>query len=137
MPREGRLQRTTDSDPQRADHTLALLHLGPKDGVHFSWREPCAHSSKVPTSRCQVRVRQRKVATCLEMRYSRVMQLPVEITDAQLESLRERAKSLGISPEQLASAAVADLVDRPADDFARAASKVLGKNAELYRRLAR
>lgn len=78
-----------------------------------------------------------KVATGLEMRYSCVMQLPVELTDAQLESLRDRAKSLGISPEQLASAAVADLVERPADDFTRAASKVLGKNAELYRRLAR
>jgi hypothetical protein len=77
------------------------------------------------------------VATGSEMRYSRVMQLPVELTDAQLESLRDRAKSLGISPEQLASAAVADLVERPADDFARAASKVLSKNAELYRRLAK
>jgi len=71
------------------------------------------------------------------MRYCCVMQLPVDLTDAQLESLRDRAKSLGISPEQLASAAVADLVERPADDFARAASKVLSKNVELYRRLAR
>ncbi|MEY4551183.1 MAG: hypothetical protein RL685_7378 [Pseudomonadota bacterium] len=65
------------------------------------------------------------------------MQLPVELTDTQLESLRERAKSLGISAEQLASAAVADLVGRPADDFERAAALVLSKNAELYRRLAR
>ena len=65
------------------------------------------------------------------------MQLPVELTDAQLESLRERAKSLGISPEQLASAAVADLVERPADDFERAVSEVLSRNAELYRRLAK
>jgi hypothetical protein len=71
------------------------------------------------------------------VRYSCVMQLPVDLTDAQLESLRDRAKSLGISPEQLASAAVADLVERPAEDFARAASKVLSKNVELYRRLAR
>jgi hypothetical protein len=80
---------------------------------------------------------QRKVAAGPEMRYYSQMQLPVDLTDAQLESLRDRAKSLGISPEQLASAAVADLVERPADDFARAASKVLSKNAELYRRLAR
>ena len=65
------------------------------------------------------------------------MQLPVELTDAQLESLRERAKSLGISPEHLASAAVANLVERHSDDFARAAATVLSKNAELYRRLAR
>jgi hypothetical protein len=65
------------------------------------------------------------------------MQLPVELTDSQLDSLRERAKSIGISAEQLASAAVADLVGRPADDFERAAALVLSKNAELYRRLAR
>jgi antitoxin FitA len=84
-----------------------------------------------------VRGRQRKVATGMKMRYHDEMQLPVDLTDAQLESLRDRAKSLGISPEQLASAAVADLVERPADDFQRAASKVLSKNAELYRRLAR
>jgi hypothetical protein len=71
------------------------------------------------------------------MGYSYVMQLPVDLTDAHLESLRDRAKSLGISPEQLASAAVAEHVERPADDFARAASKVLSKNGELYRRLAR
>lgn len=71
------------------------------------------------------------------MGYPGRMHLPVELTDAQLESLRDRAKALGISPEQLASAAVADLVERPADDFTRAASKVLSKNAELYRRLAR
>ena len=53
------------------------------------------------------------------------MQLPVELTPTQLESLRERAKSLGISAELLASAAVADLVERPAEDFERAADSVL------------
>ncbi len=62
--------------------------------------------------------------------------LPVELTEAQLESLRQRAKALGISPEQLAAAVVADLVMKPAEDFARAAALVLSKNAELYRRLA-
>ena len=64
------------------------------------------------------------------------MQLNVALTESQLEALRERAKSLGVTPEQLASAAVADLAGRPADDFAQAASRVLSKNAELYRRLA-
>jgi hypothetical protein len=64
------------------------------------------------------------------------MVLPVEISDAQLESLRLRAKALGISPEQLASAAVADLVSRPNDDFARVMARVLDENADLYRRLA-
>ena len=64
------------------------------------------------------------------------MVLPVELTESQLESLRQRAKALGISPEQLAAAAVVDLVTKPADDFARAAVRVMSKNAELYRRLA-
>jgi hypothetical protein len=64
------------------------------------------------------------------------MVLPVELTDSQLESLRQRARALGISPEQLAAAAVADLVSKPAEDFERAAARVLSKNAELYRRLA-
>lgn len=64
------------------------------------------------------------------------MQLPVELSEHQVEALRERAKSLGISAEQLASAAVADLVGQPADDFERAATRVLSKNAKLYRRLA-
>jgi len=64
------------------------------------------------------------------------MQLPLELSEQQIQALRERAKSLGISLEQLASAAVADLVNQPADDFVQAASRVLSKNAELYRRLA-
>jgi hypothetical protein len=53
------------------------------------------------------------------------MVLPVELTEAQLESLRVRAKALGISPEQLVAAAVADLVGKPAGDFERAAARVL------------
>lgn len=65
------------------------------------------------------------------------MPLPVELSDQQVEALRERARSLGISPEQGASAAVADRVSHPADDFEKAAARVLSKNAELYRRLAR
>jgi hypothetical protein len=64
------------------------------------------------------------------------MVLPVELTESQLESLRQRAKTLGVSPEQLAAAAVADLVGKPAEDFELAAARVLSKNAELYRRLA-
>jgi hypothetical protein len=64
------------------------------------------------------------------------MTLYVALTESQLEALRERAKSLGVTPEQLASAAVADLTGRRADDFARAARLVLSENAELYQRLA-
>lgn len=64
------------------------------------------------------------------------MLLPVELTAAQIESLRQRAKALGISPEELAAAAVADLVAQPADNLKEAAARILTKNSELYRRLA-
>jgi hypothetical protein len=53
-----------------------------------------------------------------------------------MQSLRERAKSLGIPVEQLASALVADLTAHQADDFQQAAARILAKNAELYKRLA-
>jgi hypothetical protein len=65
------------------------------------------------------------------------MTLNVALTESQLEALRERAKSLGVTPEQLASAVVADLTGRPPEDFANAATRVLSRNAELYQRLAK
>ena len=77
-----------------------------------------------------------KLARQRHLGYSLQMLLPVELTDSQIESLRDRAKTLGISPEQLAAAAVVDLVSQPADDFRDAAARVLSKNLELYRRLA-
>jgi hypothetical protein len=62
--------------------------------------------------------------------------MELELSEAVLAQLAERAKKLGVRPEELARAAVADLVGRPDDDFEVAAEKVLAKNAELYRRLA-
>ena len=64
------------------------------------------------------------------------MKIAIEISEAQGESLRERAKRLGLQPEELARAAVADLLTTPADDFDAAAAQVLEKNAELYDRLS-
>jgi hypothetical protein len=64
------------------------------------------------------------------------MVLPVDLTESQLEALRQRAKALGIAPEQRAAAAIADLVTKPAEDFEQAAARVLSKNSELYQRLA-
>jgi hypothetical protein len=54
---------------------------------------------------------------------------------AQSERLEERARELGVDARELAKAAVNDLLTRPAEDFNRAASFVLEKNKELYRRL--
>ena len=64
------------------------------------------------------------------------MKLAIDLSPAQADRLRERAKSLGVSPEALAHAAVADLLSNPDNEFQGAAELVLQKNAELYRRLA-
>ncbi len=61
--------------------------------------------------------------------------MELELSESIIEQLTERAKSLGIRPEELARAAVADLVSRPTEEFEHAAEYVLKKNAELYRRL--
>ena len=64
------------------------------------------------------------------------MKIAIEISDAQAETLRERAKRLGLQPEELARAAVADLLTSPDEGFEAAAAHVLKKNAALYDRLS-
>jgi hypothetical protein len=66
-----------------------------------------------------------------------VMRVAIELTEAQADELHARAKRLGLAPEELASAAVAQLLREPDSDFEQAAQRVISKNAELYRRLAR
>ena len=63
------------------------------------------------------------------------MVLAIDLGDAEAERLREAAARLGVAPEELARALVADHLAKPAADFDAAASFVLEKNAELYRRL--
>lgn len=50
--------------------------------------------------------------------------------------LAEVARRLNVPVQDLASAAVRDLISQPLEDFERAAQRVLEKNRELYRRLA-
>ena len=64
------------------------------------------------------------------------MKLAIELTDQQAARLREGASRLGVAPEQLALAAVTDLIASEGPDFEAAAIRVLEKNEELYRRLA-
>ena len=64
------------------------------------------------------------------------MKLAIELNEQQAQRLREGASRLGIEPEQLALAAVADLIASEGRDFDAAARRVLEKNEELYRRLA-
>jgi hypothetical protein len=64
------------------------------------------------------------------------MKLTIDLSPAQAERLCHEAERLGLPPEDLARAAIADLLATPSDDFKTAAERVLRKNEELYRRLA-
>jgi hypothetical protein len=64
------------------------------------------------------------------------MKLAFELPDTQAEKLRDEAKRLGLAPEELARAALADLLGTPDDDFRAVVTRILTKNEELYRRLA-
>jgi predicted transcriptional regulator len=64
------------------------------------------------------------------------MKLTIDLSPAQADRLRLVAERLGIAPEDLARAAIADLLVAPDDEFQAAAERVLRKNEELYRRLA-
>jgi plasmid stability protein len=63
------------------------------------------------------------------------MKLAFELPPAQAEKLRVEAARLGLSPEDLARAALADLLASDAE-FETAAARVLAKNRDLYKRLA-
>jgi predicted transcriptional regulator len=64
------------------------------------------------------------------------MRLTIELSPAQAERLRREAERLGLAPDDLARAAIADLLATRGEDFRTAAERVLRKNEELYRRLA-
>jgi hypothetical protein len=64
------------------------------------------------------------------------MKLTIDLSPAQAERLRGEAERLGLSVEELARAAISDLLATPDEGFRTAAERVLRKNEELYRRLA-
>jgi hypothetical protein len=64
------------------------------------------------------------------------MKLSIDLSPAQADQLRLEAERLGLTPEDLARAAISDLLTTAGDDFKAAADRVLRKNEELYRRLA-
>jgi hypothetical protein len=64
------------------------------------------------------------------------MILHLELDEQQVQRLQDAARRLNVSVNDLAKAAINDLLAKPDDDFDRAATRVLNKNAELYRRLA-
>lgn len=67
--------------------------------------------------------------------YLVAMKISLDLSDPQSQALAEAAQRLQVRPEDLAAAAVRDLVAK-SGDFDAAAKRVLEKNTELYRRLA-
>ncbi len=64
------------------------------------------------------------------------MKLAFELPPAQADRLRKEADRLGVAPDELARAAVTDLLATHDPDFEATARRVLERNRELYRRLA-
>ena len=64
------------------------------------------------------------------------MTLNIELDARQAQRLQDVAQRLNVPVSELAKAAINDLLAKPESDFERAASRVLDKNAELYKRLA-
>lgn len=62
----------------------------------------------------------------------------ITLQDEQAEALMVRANELQIAPEELLRTQIAEWLEQPSSesDFTTAATYVLHKNAELYRRLA-
>lgn len=64
------------------------------------------------------------------------MKLSINLNDSQVDLLRQAAAKLGVPVEDLARAAVSDLLSAEDSDFGEAARRVLEKNRELYERLS-
>ncbi len=65
-----------------------------------------------------------------------MVQFAITLSTQQYEELQALAARYQITPEDLARAAVAELLAHPGKDFQRIVDYVLAKNAELYQRLA-
>ncbi len=62
--------------------------------------------------------------------------MTLQLDEVKADALRQKARRIGLEPEQLLAASVDDLIGQPDSDFDEAANRVLSKNRELYRRLA-
>ena len=64
------------------------------------------------------------------------MRVAFDLPPAQAEKLRIEAARLGLSPDDLARAAVADLLATPGAEFESASARIIANNRDLYKRLA-
>jgi hypothetical protein len=62
--------------------------------------------------------------------------ITIPLSEERLARLRVWAEQAGLTPEEFLRRRVEQLLDRPDEQFRQAATYVLQKNTELYRRLA-
>jgi predicted transcriptional regulator len=62
--------------------------------------------------------------------------ITIPLSDERAARLRVWAEEAGLPPEEFLRRRVEQLLDRPDQQFQKAADHLLQKNAELYRRLA-
>ena len=62
--------------------------------------------------------------------------ITIDLSDSQLEKLRDLAAMYDIAPEFLLNVSLEDWLNSQKSEFVDAADYVLTKNTELYRRLA-
>jgi hypothetical protein len=65
-----------------------------------------------------------------------MLAITINLPDESVIKLQEKAKSLGISPEKLASISLEELLAQPQAVFNETMNYVLEKNQALYQRLA-
>jgi hypothetical protein len=61
--------------------------------------------------------------------------ISVELSEEQERALKERARALGVRPEELAAAVLTDGLAASDIEFRDAAKRIVEKNCELYERL--
>jgi hypothetical protein len=61
--------------------------------------------------------------------------ISIPLSDEHLDQLRKWAEQSGLTPEEFLRRRVEQLLEPPDEQFRQAATYVLQKNAELYRRL--
>ncbi len=63
--------------------------------------------------------------------------LKIAVSEERLAKLEEKARRLRVTPEALLEAGLEELIGRLDEEFQEAMARVLSKNADLYRRLAK
>ena len=64
------------------------------------------------------------------------MTLAIALNDEQTHHIQRLSQELGVSPDELARAAIVDLLTYEQPDFTAAADAVIKKNRTLYERLS-